>query len=66
VDLGCAPSWKLGAPKNTFLQFNVVNVFNKFYTGGFDGSSAAYYASNPDHRLSGHAAHLHRHASVGF
>ncbi|MDE1916460.1 MAG: TonB-dependent receptor [Sphingomonadales bacterium] len=38
---------KVGAPKGTFLQLNVVNLFNKFYVGGFDGSTAAYYSSNP-------------------
>lgn len=38
---------KIGAPKDTFLQLNVTNLFNKFYVGGFDGSTAAYYASYP-------------------
>ena len=38
---------KIGAPKGTFLQLNVVNMFNKFYVGGFDGSTTAYFTSNP-------------------
>jgi hypothetical protein len=38
VDLGLRAKLEVGAPKDTFLQFNVVNVFNKFYTGGFDGA----------------------------
>jgi iron complex outermembrane receptor protein len=38
---------KIGAPKGTFLQLNVVNLFNKFYVGGFDGSTVSYYTSNP-------------------
>jgi iron complex outermembrane receptor protein len=38
---------RIGAPKDTFLQLNVVNLFNKFYVGGFDGTTAAYYSSNP-------------------
>ncbi|WP_343609980.1 TonB-dependent receptor [Novosphingobium sp.] len=36
---------KIGAPKDTFLQLNVVNLFNKFYVGGFDGSTASSYAA---------------------
>lgn len=31
-----------GAPKNTFLQFNLLNVFNQYYVGGFDGATSAF------------------------
>ena len=37
----------LGAPKNTYFQMNVINLFNTLYVGGFAGTSAAYFASYP-------------------
>jgi len=38
---------KLGARPNTYLQLNVTNLFNKFYIGGFDGTTANTFASYP-------------------
>lgn len=44
VDLSVrADLHKIGAPKDTWLQLNVVNLFNKFYMGGFDGATQSYY-----------------------
>ncbi|NBC36495.1 TonB-dependent receptor [Novosphingobium sp. FSY-8] len=36
---------KLGAPKKSYVQFNVQNLFNEFYIGGFDGGTTPAFGS---------------------
>lgn len=44
VDLDARVSLEfLGLNKTTYFQFNVQNVFNKFYVGGFSGGSTIVY-----------------------
>jgi len=40
LDARLGMEW-LGLNKKTYLQFNVQNVFNKFYVGGFSGGSTS-------------------------
>ncbi|MDB5678653.1 TonB-dependent receptor [Sphingomonas bacterium] len=44
LDMRVSLEWA-GLNKTTYFQFNVQNVFNEFYVGGFSGGSTSQYTS---------------------